>query len=100
VLSRIRRARRVLGIDYIRVQREASGGPQQHPSDPILEWGTRPDNVISTRLCGDGRYASEGLTVTLGERCTRRPARLHAKEVLMAPLLADLATALDGSPAP
>jgi len=100
VLSRIRRARRALGIDYIRVQREASGGPQQHPSDPILEWGTRPDNVITTRLCGDGRYASEGLTVTLGERRTRRPGRLHAKEVLMAPLLADLATALDGSPAP
>ncbi|MGB9624940.1 MAG: glycosyltransferase family 4 protein [Phycisphaerae bacterium] len=100
VLSRIRRARRALGIDYIRVQREASGAPGQHPSDPIIEWGTRPDNVITTQLCGDGRYASEGLTVTLGERRTRGPGRLHAKEMLMAPLLADLAMVLSASPAP
>jgi UDP-GlcNAc:undecaprenyl-phosphate GlcNAc-1-phosphate transferase len=97
VLDRIRRARRALGIDYIRVQRAGEGSPDARSASAILELGRKPDKVVTTHLYPDDRYGSGTLTVILGAGSVQRPARIRANELLMMPLLTELAAALERS---
>ncbi len=94
VLDGIRRARRTLGIDYILLQRDDGSGQVPLTTAPILELGRKPGTVVTTHLYANERQRAEGLLVTLGEGCSRRPARVHAKELLIMPLLVELARLL------
>lgn len=98
VLNGIRRARRALGIEYVLLQRCDDFGTAAHEEQrdavPILELGNHPGRVVTTRLYTTAQHGTEGLIVTLGEGPSRRPARIHAKELLMMPLLAELAAIL------
>lgn len=92
VLNGIRRARRTLGIEYIRLQENVPGTNGQ--GHALLEIGSKPTRVVTTRVFTGGRRGGRDLTITLGEGVMRRPARIHAKELLLMPLLLELSAAL------
>lgn len=97
VVNSIRRARRALRIDYLRIDE----GDQRHrnprqPRPATLELGQRPERVITSVVYGGQRGKTGSLTLTLGDSCSRAPARIHAKELLLLPLLAELSHHLDG----
>lgn len=93
ILTQIRRACRALGIEYLRLQPTVRCDDTELDGTPVLEIGVRPRDCATTRLT-TGRDTSGGLLVNLGEGTTWRPASAHAKELLITPLLIELARQL------
>lgn len=93
VCRNIRRARRALGIEYVLIQKSRRSSPQTVPSN-ILELGEKPNRLVTSRLYSCTPPGIAELTVTYGDGSQRQPAKIHAREQLLMPLLLELADAL------
>gem|GEM_PF-445224 len=96
-LDGLRRARRTLGLDYLRVERTAGGAER---AATILEIGRPTRRLLTTRVYVNEEGRAATLRVVLGQTRLRNPATLPTKEQLMLPLLAEVAATLGGCEMP